>query len=307
MKSKAKLLCILGPTASGKSSCAVSLAKKFDGEVVSADSRQVYRGLDIATGKITEEEMQGIPHHLLDVADPQDSYTVTDFKRDASEAIEDVLSRDRLPIIAGGTGYYIQTVVDNITIPEVPPNKTLREKLHEQTSEALHKQLAEKDFNRSKEIHPNNKRRIIRALEIHDALGEIPDIDPTPPDDYTYSPYDVLQIGLDLPDGQLRSRIHQRTVERSNRGMFEEAQRLHNNGVPLERMRELGLEYAILADWLENNITKEAALERIETADWQYARKQRMWFARDKRIVWYNPQTDREHIPKHVAEWLDTR
>ena len=138
---KPKILVILGPTASGKTALSVELAKKFNGEIISADSRQVYKGMDVGTGKVTKREMKGIPHHLLDVADPRKRFTVADFKRQAEKAINEILSRGKLPIICGGTGYYIQAVVDGITPPEVPPDKKLRSELEKKSADELFKIL----------------------------------------------------------------------------------------------------------------------------------------------------------------------
>ena len=171
---KTKLLIILGPTASGKSDLAVQLAKKYNGEIISADSRQVYKGLNIGTGKITKKEMSGIKHHLLDVTDPKKVFTVSQFKTLVEIAIADISSRGKLPIICGGTGFYIQAVVDNIILPEVPPNKKLREKLNKKTTTELFEILKKLDNERAKNIDAKNPRRLIRAIEIAEKLGKVP-------------------------------------------------------------------------------------------------------------------------------------
>ncbi|HDO23680.1 MAG TPA: tRNA (adenosine(37)-N6)-dimethylallyltransferase MiaA, partial [bacterium] len=169
-----KVIVILGPTASGKSEMAVKLAKKFNGEIISADSRQVYRGMDIGTGKITQKEMRGIPHHLLDVASPKKVFTVIDFKKRAEKAIKDIIKRGKISIICGGTGFYIQAITGGISIPEVKPNWKLRKQLEKKNAEQLFKMLKKLDPKRSKTIDAKNPRRLIRAIELAQSLGHFP-------------------------------------------------------------------------------------------------------------------------------------
>ena len=169
-----KVLVILGPTAIGKSALAVKLAKRFDGEVISADSRQVYKGLDIGTGKITKKEMGGIPHHLLDVADPKKQFSVSDFVREANHALAMIYHSGRVPIIVGGTGFYIDALTGDVSLPEVPPDKLLRAKLNKLSNEELFEILKKKDPERAETIDRHNKVRLVRALEIIEALGKVP-------------------------------------------------------------------------------------------------------------------------------------
>jgi len=294
------IIVIVGPTASGKSTLAVDTAKRFSGEVISADSRQVYRGLDVASGTITDEEMRGIPHHLLNVADPHEQFTVVDFKQKAEAAINDIRARDHLPIVAGGSGFYIQSVVDNFTPPPVEPNQALRNELQQKDTKELHSILQEMDQRRAAEIDENNPRRLIRAIEIADELGHVPKKEDNPPK------FDCLQIGLTLSKETLRERIHERTILRLKEGMIKEARQLHEGGLSYERMKQLGLEYELLAKYLESNIeTKEELQKAIETADWQYARKQMSWFRRDDRIKWFHPVTDQQKIFSVVESFRD--
>ena len=186
---KQKIIVILGATALGKSALAVAMAKKFNGEIVSADSRQVYSGLDIGTGKITEKEMMGIPHHLLDVANPKKIFTVVNYKEKAEKAIETILKKEKVPILCGGTGFYIQAVIDGIILPEVGLNEKLRKQLELKSLEYLMKLLKKLDPHRAKEIDQKNKRMIIRAIEIAKTLGKIPKI-------RQLSSYTILQIGI---------------------------------------------------------------------------------------------------------------
>ena len=175
------IIAILGKTATGKSDLAVLLAKKWDGEVISADSRQIYRGLDLGTGKITKREMKGIPHHLLDIADSKKQFSVSEYKNLADKTIGEIISRGKLPIICGGTGLYIDAVLKNIVVPEVPPNKKLRKELEKKTVPQLFVILKKLDSRRAKEIDANNPRRLIRAIEIATALGSIPLLEVSPP------------------------------------------------------------------------------------------------------------------------------
>src|SRR3989344_169364 len=171
---KAKVVVIVGPTASGKSALAVRLAKRLGGEIISADSRQVYRRLDIGTDKITKREMGGVPHHLLDVANPKEQFSVSKYRKLADESLRYVVQKDKLPIVVGGTGFYIDVLTKAVALPDVPPNKTLRKGLGKMSARKLFKMLKEKDSSRAKTIDRNNKVRLIRALEIIDSLGYIP-------------------------------------------------------------------------------------------------------------------------------------
>jgi len=284
-KSKPVILVIVGPTASGKSDLAVTLAKKLNGEVVSADSRQVYTGLDIGTGKITTKEMRGVPHHLLDIADPKRTFTVVRYVKLADTAIQNILKRGKLPIVCGGTGFYIQALVDHIAFPEVPANKKLRKKLDSKTIPQLLAQLKKLDPKRFKQISENesdrqNKRRIIRAIEVAK----------TRPADYELteveSPYSPIFIGLNPPRDELRAKIRARLLKRLKAGMLDEARSLHRNGLSWKRMEDLGLEYRYMTRFLQGKISKEEMVEKLSIEIGKYAKRQMTWFGRDKRIKW---------------------
>ncbi len=281
-----KILVVLGQTATGKSALAVYLARRFGGEVVSADSRQVYKGLDIGTGKITKREMRGVPHHLLDVADPRQLYNVAQFKHAAAQSIRHIVQKGKLPIVCGGTGFYIQALVDNIVLPEVKPNLKLRKRLLKKGVNELFKILKEVDQRRAKEIDRNNPRRLVRAIEIATALGKVPHLEVKPPS------YEVLKIGLTLPDKKLKQKIHMRLFARISRGMLAEAKRLHRppagGGLSWKRMEELGLEYKYLAKYLKGELTKKQLTNQLETKIWHYAKRQMTWFKRDKKIKWFD-------------------
>jgi tRNA dimethylallyltransferase len=280
--SRPKILVILGPTATGKSDIAVNLAKKFEGEVISADSRQVYKEMDLGTGKITKKEMFGIPHHLLDIVNPQKQFSVADFQKLAQKKIREILKRKKLPIIWGGTGFYIEALIKNISLPAVPPNTKLRKELSKKTTAELLAQLEKLDPARAKTIDAKNPRRLIRAIEITKALGSVP---PT----NLETLYDTLQIGLTIPDRQLKQRINLRLKKRLKMGMLAEAKRLHKQGLSWKRMEELGLEYRYQARYLSGKISKEQMIAELSSKIWQYAKRQKTWFKRDKNIIWINP------------------
>ncbi len=292
-----KLLVILGPTATGKSDLAVKIAKKYNGEVISADSRQVYTGLDIGTGKITRKEMQGVPHHMLDVVSPKKSYSVVAWKTEVEKIIKDTHSRGKLPIICGGTGFYIESIVDGIVHPDVEMNKDLREKLKKLSTEKLVQMLQKLDKKRLENIDTKNPVRLIRAIEIAKALGKVPEVKKTK------SPFQILEIGTHIDDIDLREKIGKRLKDRIKAGMMDEAKKLHENGLSWKRMRELGLKYGYLADLLQSKMTKEDFETKLEVEIWRYSRRQITWFKRDKRIYWFNPK-DTKSIEKIVDEFL---
>ncbi len=282
-KSLPKIIAIVGPTASGKSDLAVEVAKIFDGEVISADSRQVYKGLDIGTGKITKREMRGVPHHLLDVVSPKKVFNVSDFKHLGDMAIKDIQSRGKTPILCGGTGFYIDAVTQNILIPEVAPNEVLREKLYKLPADKVYTILLKLDPRRAKEIDPNNKVRVVRAIEIAKALGKVPVTVAKPL-------YDTLYIGTHIDMEVLKDRIAKRLTKRIKMGMIDEAKNLHKKGISWKRMHQLGLEYRYLALYLQKKISKEEMVTRLNFEILHYAKRQMTWFKRNKSIKWIDPK-----------------
>ncbi|MEX0917351.1 MAG: tRNA (adenosine(37)-N6)-dimethylallyltransferase MiaA, partial [Candidatus Paceibacterota bacterium] len=270
------------------------LATIFDGEVISADSRQVYRGLDIGTGKITEEEMRGIPHHLLDVADANEQFSAAEFVKLGRTAIADINNRGKLPIIAGGTGFYISALLGEIKLPDVPPNKALRVKLEKMTNEELFTLLKERDLQYTGVIDPNNRPRLIRTLEIVETLGKMPHPQSTPH-------YDTLKIGIDVSDDVLKKKIQKRLKERMEYGMRKEAESLYQEGLSYERMDSLGLEYRYLAKLLKGELSQEEFETELATKTWQYAKRQKTWFKRDKEILWISTF---EEIKKEAERFL---
>ena len=278
------VIAIVGTNASGKSGLAISLAKQFNGEVISADSRQVYTGLDIATGKVTKTEMAGVPHHLIDVVNPKKAYTAADFARDGQKALQDILKRGNVPIIAGGTGFYVDALLNPSLLASVPPNKTLRAELEKESAKELFAQLKELDPKRAADLAAKGedtlKRRLIRAIEVASAPPTKKVVSDAPK-------LNVLWIGLSWHTDLLKERIHTRTLQRMKRGMVAEAKKLHEKGLSWKRMQELGLEYKHLADFLRDRITKDELIANIDRDDWRYAKRQRTWFRKYTRIHWF--------------------
>ncbi len=283
---KPPLLVIVGPTATGKSELAVKWAREHNGQVISADSRQIYRGLDIGSGQITEEDKQGVPHYGLDIADPRERFTVAEYKHYADHAIRQIHNSGRLPLLAGGTGFYIQAVVDDLNLPAVPPHPELREKLEQKSPEELYAELSRRDPRRARTVQRQNKRRLIRALEIVEARGAVP------PLARRESPYDLRMVGLYREAEDLRRRIRERVRKRLEAGLIREARELWKKGVNLERLREIGLTYAVLADHLAGRLAASELPGAIEQAEYRYAKRQLTWFRRDPRIQWFRPEED---------------
>lgn len=279
MLNKPLVIVIVGPTASGKSDLAIKLARKFNGEIISADSRQVYRGLDIGTGKVTKKEMAGIPHHLLDVASPKKQFTVVEFKRLAEQKIKEIIGRNKLTIIVGGTGFWIDALVFNFSLPNVPPDKKLRRKLYLKGATELFKILKKLDPERAKKIDRHNPRRLIRAIEIAMSQDASQPLRKKP----LYKP---LWIGALIPKNKLYKRIRLRLDKRLRSGMINEAKNLRRSGLGWKRFYELGLEYRFLADLLKKKISKKEFVAGLNTAIRQYAKRQMTWFKRNKKIHW---------------------
>ncbi len=280
---KAALVVILGPTASGKSALGIALAQHFHGEIVSADSRQVYRGLDIGSAKVTPAEQALIPHHLLDVVDPQDIYTVSQFQHDAIAAINNILARGRQPFLVGGSPHYIQAVIDNLDIPQVPPQPKLRAELEARPLADLLAQLEELDPQSATTIDRNNSRRILRALEVCLVTGK-PFSEQR---GINQSLYNSLILGIQWPRDVLYRRIDKRIDERMQQGLVEEVENLLTGGVAHERLEAMGLEYRFVSRWLRGEFTNEAEMvQRLKYATHDFVRRQLSWFRKDQRILW---------------------
>src|SRR3989344_4686769 len=279
-----KIIAVVGPTAPGKPAPGTYPPQKLNGEIISADSRQVYKGLDIGTGKVTKKEMAGIPHHLLSVASPKKQFTVDGFVKQAEKALYVILQKARIAIVVGGTGLYVDMLLGRMAYPNVPPNLKLREQLEQQTTKQLFNQLQKLDPRRAANIEPNHKRRLIRAIEIAKAVGRSPS-----KSQITYTTnnkYNVLWLGLSPAPDKLQKNIRMRLFARIRAGMIAETKKLHAAGLSYKRMDELGLEHRYLSLLLQNKITKQEFEIQLERAIWQYAKRQNRWFKRNKDIHW---------------------
>ena len=277
-----KLIVIEGTNASGKSTLGVELAARFNGEIVSADSRQVYRRFDLGSGKITPEEMKGVPHHLLDVRSPGEFFSMADFQRLAYEAIDGILDRNRLPFLVGGTGLYVDAVADGYVLSDKAPDHTLRARLETletwELYEMLKQQLPEA------EIDPRNRHRVMRALERLEANDYRPG---------GKSPrYTLLKLGVTWPREVLKQRIDERLDRRLDAGMVDEVRALLDEGVSEEFMVKLGLEYKYLTWYLTGKISYEQMKEELGNAIKKFAKRQMTWFRRDPRIHWLDMSKD---------------
>lgn len=298
-RTKPPIIAIVGPTGSGKTALSITLAQHFNGEVISADSRQVYRGLDIGTAKVTEEEMAGIRHHLLDVCDPTTVYTGADFVRDGNIAIADIESRGKLPIVAGGSFFYLDLLQGVIGAAAVPPNQELRSKLESTPLPELVAHLTNLDGETASRIDTANSRRVIRAIEIATALGTVPKAAQT-------QTHDWLTLGIDISLDDLTPRLHARVLSRLDAGMIEEVETLHANGISFERLDAFGLEYRYIARYLQNQIDKQTMIDEITVKSRQYAKRQKTWLKRNPSIIWLPFPADPSVAITQVERFLNT-
>ncbi len=296
-----KLIVILGPTACGKSGLGVALAKKYGGEIVSADSRQVYRGLDLGTGKITIEEMEGVPHHLLDVADPGEAFSVARFQPMAYEAIDGTLARNALPFLVGGTGLYVRSVSEGYVFHEAPPDLALREELEGLPIETLRDRLTAQGVALDEDCF-HNRPRLVRLLEkaLH---GEDPHAEAE-----RKPRYEVLTLGISYPRETVCQRIDQRLIARLEAGMVEEVAALREKGVSDKFLEGLGLEYRYILHYLTGAIPSEEALvEELGRAIKRFAKRQVSWFKKDKDVHWLDMDGEpTEEASQLIEDFLST-
>ena len=297
MSVKPKLIVTEGTNASGKSSLGVRLAKEFGGEIISADSRQVYKGMDLGSGKITEEEMDGVPHHLLDVRQPGEFFSMADFQTLAYAAIDDILARGKQPFLVGGTGLYVDAVAEGYVLSDKKPDPALRAHLETFSTPELYRMLREKDT--ETEIDPRNRHRVMRALEKMAAGDE------------GHAPrqprYETLKLGVSWPREILKQRIDERLERRLSQGMTEEVRRMLEAGVSEEFLVKLGLEYKYLTWYLTGKMGYEQMKEELGLAIKRFAKRQMTWFRKDPKILWLDmsgdpPAQAREAIEAFLAE-----
>lgn len=303
---------MLGPTSSGKSEITIRLAKKFGGEILSADSRQIYRGLDIGSGKepgkwITNKKYylsENIPHYGIDIVSPKTSYSVARFKKYADRVITDILKRKKVPIICGGTGFWIKAIVDDISYPKVKPDPVLRSMLRNKTAKELFGKLEKLDPERAKTIDSKNPVRLIRAIEICKKIGRVPKPSAKNPASMTeVRPSNFLQIGISLSKEKLHENIQKRLRKRFAAGMVEEVKKLHyKNKLSWKKLESFGLGYKLIPQYLRGEITsKDELFEKVYQVERKYAKRQMTWFLKDPRIVWLQKYCD---IEKEVQNFL---
>lgn len=313
-----KLLVILGPTATGKTDLGISLAKKFKGELVACDSRQVYRGLDIGTGKLPGEAksvekgdgywaVDGVIIWLYDVVNPKNQYSLFNYVDDATRVIDDITENHKLPIIVGGTGLYLRGVVDGLTDIGIPIDYGLREELGELSIKELQEKLntlSPTTFKTLNNSEKNNKRRLIRKIEQVSMYGYT---NKSQKSKVKSQNYDVLKIGLTAPRSYLNQLIDQRVISRIKLGMIDEAINLESGGVSTERMKQLGLEYGVLANYMENKITRDQLVKLLQIKIHQYAKRQITWFKKEKDVEWFDI-TEKDwikRVEKTVSNWYN--
>lgn len=294
---KTKIVVVCGPTASGKTALAVDLAKRFNGEIVSADSMQIYKKLDIASAKPTEEEKQDVVHHLMDFLPPEKSFSVAEYVRLARETITDIATRGKLPVIAGGTGLYINSLVDNVQFDETESNEDFRLEMQkladEKGNEALWQKLNEIDKNAAAELHPNNRGRIIRALEIHRTSGRTI-TEAKAMSRLEETPYEPCMIALNYVDRQqLYDRINKRVDIMLQQGLLREAKEFFSHDDYSTAAQAIG--YKELKPYFDGEKPLEECIERLKQQTRRYAKRQLTWFRRDSRIHWITVNSDTDY------------
>lgn len=301
MRSLGHLVAVVGPTATGKSDLALDLAERFDGEVVNADAMQLYRGMDIGTAKLPPEQRRGIPHHQLDVLQVTETASVAAYQRAARRAVEDVLHRGRTPLLVGGSGLYVQAVLDELRFPGTDPavRDRYEQRLAEVGPQELHRQLAQRDPAAAGAILPSNGRRIVRALEVIEMTGEpfsanLPEPGP--------GRYGVVQVGLDRSVHQLDERVDRRVPRMFDAGLVEEVRRLEAAGLRTGRTASRALGYQQVLSALDGDGDMAAAAADTAKATRRFVRRQRSWFRRDERIAWFD--ADRSDLAAEICRTL---
>ncbi|MCM1057835.1 MAG: tRNA (adenosine(37)-N6)-dimethylallyltransferase MiaA [Firmicutes bacterium] len=292
-KQKSPLVVLTGPTAVGKTRLSLSLAKALGGEIVSADSMQVYRHMDIGTAKIGKEEMQGIPHHMIDILEPWESFNVVLFKDRCEECIRGIYERGHIPVVTGGTGFYIQALLKDVDFTEEPEDTAYRQRLEklaaEKGAEFLHAMLREADPAAAEEIHANNIKRTIRALEFHHLTGT-PISEHNRKERQKESAYDSRYFVLNEARDRLYARIEKRVDEMLDRGLADEVRRLRDMGCRKDMVSMQGLGYKELLAWLDGETTYEEAVEILKRDTRHFAKRQLTWFRRERDVIWVNKE-----------------
>lgn len=304
---KTPLLVIAGPTATGKSAAAAELAIRMDGEVVSADSMQVYRGMDIGSAKVTAEEMRGVPHHLIDCADPSETWNVVRFKEEARKAVSGIAGRGKLPVLCGGTGFYIQALLYDIDFTQMEENTALRQRLSDMAAEkgpeAVHALLAQRDPASAAAIHPNNIKRVIRALEFIEESGNSIAAHNAEQRE-KQSAYRSVFFVLTMDRAKLYERIDRRVDIMMEQGLAEEVKRLRDMGIPRDSTAMQGIGYKQIYGYLEGEYSLEEAVRLTKRDTRHFAKRQLTWFRREKEVIWVDIDRfgSREEMWDHMQE-----
>lgn len=289
MTEQRPLLVIVGPTAVGKTAFCIELAQRLPAEVVTADSMQVYRGMDIGTAKPTPEERRGVPHHGIDLVDPEEECNVADYRRHALRAIASIHERGKLPILSGGTGLYVRAVVDEFLFPERGADWEFRRRLEADAERlgraAIHQRLKEVDPDTAARLHPNDLRRVVRALEVYERTGK-PLSEHLKEARGQGSMFDLLMFGLIRPREELYERINQRVLDQIRAGLVEEVSALMRRGLDEDDVAMKGLGYKEIIAYLKGRVTLEEAVRVLQRDTRHYARRQLTWFRADKRVQW---------------------
>lgn len=283
-----KILVIVGATAVGKSDLAIELAKKYDGEIISADSRQIYRELNLGTGKVKNDnpsslvfKSDGIVHHMIDIVDAKEQYSIAEYQTEANKKIREIWEKGKLPIICGGSPLYVISVLEGWQFPKTAPDLSLRNELEKEEIGSLYLKLQQLDPNRSKTIDKDNKRRIIRALEIVlNSKGAVEPLKKVPID------ADVLILSIEKERKEIKDLIWKRLEKRIEEGMIEEVQKLKEKGLKADRLDDFGLEYRYLNMYLENKISLPDMKQQLYYKIWQFAKRQLTWFKKFENIIW---------------------
>lgn len=301
-----RLLVVVGPTAVGKTALGVELALSFNGEIISGDSMQVYKLLDIGTAKIRPEEARGIPHHLIDIREPDESFSVADFQQLAREKISEINQRGKLPILLGGTGLYVQAVLDKYEFGPQVEDHSYRQELQKLAAKKgqifLHEQLKEVDPQAADKLHPNDLRRIIRALEYYHITGQQISINTAAVGSVDEERYDAVRIGLTMDRQKLYRRIEERVDQMMKEGFLEEVEKLLALGYRPEQQALQGLGYKQLVRHLHGKLSLTDAVTLIKRDTRHFAKRQLTWFRRDTRIKWFNIDNygDRESLLREI-------
>lgn len=312
LQKKEKIVVIIGPTAVGKTKLSIALAKRFNGEIISGDSMQVYKGLDIGTAKIKQEEMEGIPHYLIDIKEPDESFSVAEFQSLVKQHIKDISNRGKLPIIVGGTGLYIQSVIYGYQFSHVPSSdQGIREKLEkkalEEGNQALHDQLKQIDPISAERIHPNNIRRVIRALEVYYCTGKTMSELQNKKQELCY---DAALLGLTMEREELYDRINQRVDKMIEEGLLKEVRKLYDSGLSGECQSIQGIGYKELYEYFSGKATLEEAIEKLKQNSRRYAKRQLTWFRNKIPVKWFdmtNVKTSQQfhHIISEISLYIE--